>query len=59
MTSIDRFGFEKKDLDFPFYRKNPYVPKWGWVILFIVFVFGYLFAALQTVRSGILSSSSL
>lgn len=54
MDSIDWFGFEKKDLDFPFYRKNPHVPKWGWIVLFLVFLFGYLFIGLQTIRSGII-----
>ena len=34
------FNFEDKDYDFPFYNKNPYIPKWGWIVLFIVFIIG-------------------
>lgn len=40
---IDWFKFENKDLDFPFYKKNPYVPKWGWIVLFVFAIFGFLF----------------
>lgn len=40
MENIDWFRFENKDLDFPFYRKNPYIPKWGWILLFIVLPVG-------------------
>lgn len=29
MSNIDWFKFEDKDIDFPFYKKNPYIPKWG------------------------------
>ena len=29
MTEIDRFKFEDDGFDFPFYNKNPYIPKWG------------------------------
>ena len=38
MTEIDWFKFEDKDYDFPFYNKNPHIPKWGWVVL-LLFVF--------------------
>lgn len=41
MSNIDWFRFENKDYDFPFYRKNPYVPKIGWVVLFFAMVFGF------------------
>ncbi len=40
MSEIDWFKFENKDLDFPFYKKNPYIPKWGWIILFFVMFIG-------------------
>lgn len=30
----DRFNFENKDLDFPFYNKNPHVPKWDGLFYF-------------------------
>ncbi|WP_407375585.1 hypothetical protein [Methanobrevibacter sp.] len=55
MTSIDWFGFEKKDLDFPFYRKNPHVSKLGWIALFFVFIFGYLATGLTSVPAGIIA----
>lgn len=42
MTNIDWFNFEKKDLDFPFYKKNPYIPKQGWIVLFIALIFGFM-----------------
>lgn len=41
MSNIDWFKFEDKDIDFPFYKKNPYIPKWGWIVLFIAFFFGF------------------
>ena len=37
MVEIDWFGFEDKDYDFPFYRKNPHILKWGWLVLFILY----------------------
>ena len=45
MSNIDWFNFENKDLDFPFYKKNPYVPKWGWIILFIAVMVGLIVAS--------------
>ena len=42
MENIDWFRFENKDLDFPFYRKNPHIPKWGWIVLFITVPIGLL-----------------
>lgn len=42
MVEIDRFKFEDKDYDFPVYNKNPYIPKWGWVVLFVTFLIGTL-----------------
>ena len=36
MSEIDWFSFENKDFDFPFYKKNPHLPKWGWPLLFIL-----------------------
>ena len=46
MSDIDYFKFEKKDLDFPIYKKNPYVPKSGWVVLFIAIFIGMLMQGL-------------
>ena len=40
MAEIDRFKFEDKDFDFPFYNKNPYIPKWGWIVLFVALIIG-------------------
>ena len=40
--NIDWFNFENKDRDFPFYNKNPHVPKWGWVVLFIMLFVGLM-----------------
>lgn len=40
MTEIDRFKFEDDGYDFPFYNKNPYIPKWGWIVLFFTFILG-------------------
>ncbi|WP_296882527.1 type II CAAX prenyl endopeptidase Rce1 family protein [uncultured Methanobrevibacter sp.] len=45
MENIDWFKFEDKDLDFPFYKKNPYIPKWGWFVLFIALIMGVLLAS--------------
>ncbi len=42
MSNIDWFNFEDKELDLPFYNKNPYVPKWGWFVLFIALVLGVI-----------------
>ena len=41
MTQIDWFNFEDRDYDFPFYNKNPYIPKWGWAVLFIALFIGF------------------
>lgn len=42
MTETDRFKFEDKNYDFPFYNKNPHIPKWGWIVLFLAFLIGTL-----------------
>lgn len=55
MSDISWFNFENKDRDFPFYRKNPYVPKWGWIVLFIVTVFGLLLIGTDMIEVTILS----
>ena len=41
MTQTDWFKFEDKDYDFPFYNKNPYIPKWGWIVLFFALFIGF------------------
>lgn len=46
MSNIDYFKFENKDLDFPIYRKNPHVPKSGWIVLFIAIFVGFLMQGL-------------
>lgn len=46
MTVIDRFKFEDEGYDFPFYNKNPYIPKWGWVVLFVAFIVGTVLAVI-------------
>ena len=47
MTLIDRFNFEDEGYDFPFYNKNPYIPKWGWIVLFVAFIAGTLLAVIS------------
>lgn len=49
MSEISWFNFENKDLDFPFYRNNPHIPKWGWVALFVAMLFGFLFITSEKV----------
>ena len=46
MSNNDYFKFENKDLDFPIYKKNPYVPKSGWIVLFIAMFLGFLMQGL-------------
>ena len=46
MTVIDRFKFEDEGYDFPFYNKNPNIPKWGWVVLFAAFIVGTVLAVI-------------
>lgn len=55
MTNIDWFKFEKKDLDFPIYKKNPYVPKWGWVVLFISLILCGIFSGATSIGPSIIS----
>lgn len=55
MSGVDWFKFENKNLDFPIYKKNPYVSKSGWIVLFIALLVGYLFTGESDVVSGILA----
>ncbi len=55
MSEIDWFRFENKDRDFPFYNKNPYIPKWGWIILFFAFIIGGILVMSNKVEISILS----
>ena len=55
MESIDWFKFEDKDMDFPFYRKNPYIPKGGWIVLFIALVIGLIFTISSRLPFAVLS----
>lgn len=41
MTGVDWFKFEDRDYDFPFYNKNPYITKRGWLVLFFAFLIGF------------------
>ena len=54
MVEIDWFKFEDKDYDFPFYDKNPYVPKWGWIVLFFVFLVGSVLTISEKLSAAIL-----
>lgn len=42
MNEISWFKFENKDLDFPVYKKNPYISKLGWVALFFAIIAGFI-----------------
>ena len=55
MESIDWFRFEDKELDFPFYKKNPHIPKWGWIVLFIALLIGYILTVSTKIYIVILS----
>ena len=46
MSNIDYFKFDNKDLDFPVYKKNPYIPKSGWIVLIIAIILGFLMQGL-------------
>ena len=48
------FKFEDKDYDFPFYKKNPHIPKWGWIVLFFVWIVGFILVMSDTVPKAIL-----
>ena len=55
MSEIDRFKFEDKGYDFPFYNKNPYIPKWGWVVLFIALIVGTILSFINSIPILILA----
>ncbi len=55
MSNIDWFNFEDKDLDFPFYKKNPHVPKWGWIVLFILMIIGLFLSMGSKIHLTIIS----
>lgn len=42
-------------MDFPFYKKNPHVPKWGWVVLFILIFIGLFLSVGSKIYFSILS----
>ena len=54
MTGTDWFKFEDKDYDFPFYNKNPYIPKWGWIVLFLAFLIGFFLSISTKIHFSIL-----
>ena len=55
MTATDRFRFEDGDYDFPFYNRNPHIPKRGWIVLFFAFIIGYLFTISTKIHFSILA----
>lgn len=55
MENIDWFNFENKDLDFPIYKKNPHIPKWGWIVLFIAAPIALLLCSFPNMIVAILS----
>lgn len=55
METIDWFKFEDNDRDFPFYKKNPHIPKWGWIVLFIALVMGLILMMSPHLHIAILS----
>ena len=54
MVETDWFKFEDRDYDFPFYNKNPYIPKWGWIVLFFVFFVGFFLSISVKIHFSIL-----
>lgn len=59
MSNIDWFRFENKDLDFPFYKRNPHIPKWGWIVLFFALFFGLIFTSSSNLLVDILGCAIL
>lgn len=55
MLELDRFKFEDEGYDFPFYNKNPYVPKWGWIVLLLVFLVGTVLSMSNKLHFAILT----
>lgn len=55
METVDWFKFEDNDRDFPFYKKNPHIPKWGWIVLFIALVMGLILMMSPHLHIAILS----
>ena len=54
MAKTDWFKFEDMDYDFPFYNKNPYIPKWGWIVLFFVLLIGFVLSISEKIHFSIL-----
>ena len=54
MIESDRFKFEDGDYDFPFYNKNPYIPKWGWIVLFFALFIGFFLAISDKIHFSIM-----
>ena len=54
MVEIDWFKFEDKEYDFPFYNKNPHIPKWGWIVLFFAFLIGFFLAVSDKIHFALL-----
>lgn len=56
MSNDDYFNFENEDRDFPFYKKNPHVPKSGWIVLIVASIVGMLMQGLtgNEILDGIL-----
>ena len=54
MTEIGWFNFEDGDYDFPFYNKNPHIPIWGWIVLFLAFFIGFFLSVSNKIYFSIL-----
>ena len=52
MEDISWFKFENRDYDFPCYRHNPKVSKFGWIVLFFAIFVGYLLQLIPNVILG-------
>lgn len=55
MSDINWFSFENRNLDFPAYKKNPYIPKKGWIVLFIAMILGLIVSSFFNVVVSIIS----
>ena len=54
MLENDRFKFEDKERDFPFYKGNPLLSKKAWIVLLILLIFGSLFGGGSTIHGSII-----
>lgn len=52
----DWFKFENKELDIPFYKNNPRVPTWGWIILLLSVPLSFIIMGMVFTFSEILGA---